>query len=238
MQGWSIKPIAHWLGLIVPPRHGPVDRIELELPGRSDHEVVAYTVHPESPVAKGERVPRWARPSLVIRDGHSLSPHNSGRPQAGDTIYILTTSDYVALLDRLFAGPTEGAADPTLYGQFVIDPDAPLGDIETTYGAVVRSDDLTLSVRDFLRRELAGDIEQGDRVALGAVDVIVRGVTEEHEIEEVGLSVEPEAPKGPEIPLFQGPRDIVRYVRERRQRRHAAAAPDADEPGESDETEH
>lgn len=235
VQGWSIKPIARWLGLIVPPRHGPVDRIELELPGRSDHEVVAYTVHPESAVARGERVPRWARPSLVVRDGHSLSPHNSGRPQAGDTIYILTTSDYVELLDRLFAGPTEGDADPALYGEFVIDPDAPLGEIAATYGAVVQANDVTLTVRDFLRRELAGDIEQGDRVTLGPVDVIVRGVTEEHEIEEVGLSVEPEVPKGPDIPLFQSVGDIIRYVRERRERRRVASV--ADEPGKTGEDE-
>jgi len=221
VQGWSIKPIARWLGLTVPPRHGPVDRIELELPGRGDHEVVAYTVHPESPVAKGERIPRWARPSLVIRDGHSLSPHNSGRPQPGDHIYILTTSEYVELLDRLFAGPTEGATDPALYGEFVIDAEAPLGMIAATYGATVASADMELTVRDYLRGGLAGDIEQGDRLSLGPVDIIVRRVSDEHEIEEVGLSVEPESPNAPVIPLFQSPRDVINYVRDRRRRRAA-----------------
>lgn len=230
VQGWSIKPIARWFNLTVPPRRGPVDRIELELPGRGNHEVVAYTVHPESAVAKGERIPRWARPSLVIRDGHSLSPHSSGRPQPDDRIYILTTSEYVDLLDRLFAGPTEGAADPALYGEFGIDPEAPLGDIAATYGATVPPDDTELTVRDFLRQRLAGDIERGDRVSLGPVDVIVRGVSDEHEIEEVGLSVEPEEPKGPTIPLFQSPREIVNYIRQWRTRAVAgSAAPSADE---------
>lgn len=224
LQGWSIKPIARWLGLTVPPRHGPVDRIELELPGRGDHEVVAYTVHPESPVARGERIPRWARPSLVIRDGHSLSPHNSGRPQAGDRIYILTTSEYVELLDRLFAGPTEDTTDPALYGEFGIDPEAPLGVIAATYGAVVAPEDIDLTVREHLRKVLAGDIEQGDRVSLGPVDIIVRGVSEEHEIEDVGLSVDPEEPKEPAIPLFQSPRDIINYFRERRRKREALDA--------------
>jgi len=224
VQGWSIKPIARWLGLTVPPRHGPVDRIELELPGRGDHEVVAYTVHPESPVAKGERIPRWARPSLVIRDGHSLSPHNSGRPQPGDHIYILTTTEYVELLDRLFAGPTEGATDPALYGEFVIDAEAPLGMIAATYGATVAPADMELTVRDYLRRGLAGDIEQGDRLSLGPVDIIVRRVSDEHEIGEVGLSVEPGAPNAPVIPLFQSPRDVINYVRDRRRRRATVEA--------------
>ena len=58
VQGWTIGPLARWLKLLVPPRIGPVDRIELELPGRGNHEIVAYMVHPESPVAKGQRIPR------------------------------------------------------------------------------------------------------------------------------------------------------------------------------------
>ncbi|MCR4281609.1 MAG: potassium/proton antiporter, partial [Bauldia sp.] len=64
VQGWTIAPMARFLGLLVPARAGPVDRFELELPGRGDHEIVAYIVHPESAVAKGQRIPRWARPSL------------------------------------------------------------------------------------------------------------------------------------------------------------------------------
>jgi len=218
VQGWSIKPVARWLGLIVPARHGPIDRIELELPGSGDHEVVAYTVHPESPVAKGERIPRWARPSLIVRDGRSLTPHTSGRPQSGDKIYILTATVYIELLDHLFAGPAERASDPALYGQFMIEGEALLGDIAIAYGAVVPADAMDMTVRQFLRRELAGDVEQGDRISLGPVDIIVRGVSEEHEIEEVGLSVEPDSPKKPQIPLFQSPREIMRYFRELRAR--------------------
>lgn len=57
LQGWTIRPMAEKLKLTVPPRMGPVERIELELPGGEDHELVGYTVHPQSPVARGERVP-------------------------------------------------------------------------------------------------------------------------------------------------------------------------------------
>jgi cell volume regulation protein A len=213
LQGWSISPVARWLGLVVPPRHGPVDRIELELPGRGDHEIVAYTVHPESPVARGERIPRWARPSLVMREGRSLRPHNYGRPQPDDRVYILTTPDYIDLLDHLFAGPAERAADPALYGEFVIDSEAQLAELTTISGAVIPADAREMTIRQYLRRELAGDIEQGDRVSLGPVDVIVRGVSDEHEIEEVGLAVDPEHPERPEMPLVRGSREFVALVR-------------------------
>jgi cell volume regulation protein A len=233
LQGWSIAPVARWLGLIVPPRHGPVDRIELELPGHGNHEIVAYTVHPESPVARGERIPRWARPSLVVRDGRSLRPHNYGKPQPDDRVYILTTSDYIDLLDHLFAGPAEGATDPGLYGEFMIDSEAPLADLAATYGAVIPTDAKEMTVRQYLRRELAGDIEQGDRVSLGPVDIIVRGVTEEHEIEEVGISVDPEHPERPEIPLFQSPKEIAALMRRlaRKASRKALPAPPEEPEG-------
>jgi hypothetical protein len=50
-------------------------------------------------------------------------------------------------------------------------------------------------------------------VSLGPVDIIVRGVTEEHEIEEVGIAVDPEHPERPEIPLFQSPKEIAAFMR-------------------------
>jgi hypothetical protein len=73
-------------------------------------------------------------------------------------------------------------------------------------------------------------------VSLGPVDIIVRGVSEAHEIEEVGLSVEPEEPRGPVIPLFQSPRDMINYVRERRRKRAAIEeqARAADQAADSD----
>ena len=227
VQGWSIAPIARFLGLVVPARQGPVDRIQLELPGSSRHEIVVYSVHPESAVAKGQRIPRWAEPSLVIRDGRTLRRYRFGKPEAGDRIYVITTPDYIGLLDKLFAGPAAGADDPALYGEFGLTPDTRLADLAGTYPVTVAAGDEGLTVGELLRRELAGDIEPGDRVALGAVDVVVRQVNEAHAIEEVGLSMEHIAEARPRIPLFQRPDEIRALVRGwlKRQRKPAAPAP-------------
>jgi cell volume regulation protein A len=226
IQGWSIAPVARFLGVAVPSRQGPVDRIELELPGRGNHEIAGYVVHPDSPVARGERIPRWARPSLVVRDGRTLRPHRFGRPQAGDQIYVITTPEYVALLDKLFAGPAQAASDPDLYGEFAVDPEARLAEIAQVYPAVIANEDGGLSVKDFLRRQLAGDIEAGDRVPLGPVDLIVRRVNEAHEIEEAGLAMEHVEEARPRIPIFQNPKEIGDLARSwlRRARRAARVA--------------
>ena len=214
VQGWTIAPTARFLGLLVPPRAGPVDRIELELPGRGDHEIVSYVVHPESAVAKGQRIPRWARPSLIIRDGRTLRSHRFGRPLAGDQIYVITTPEYLGLLDRLFGGRPPGTEDPDFYGEFALQPDIRLADIARSYPVTIAPADANLTVAEVLRRELAGNIEPGDRISLGEVDVIVRRVDEEHNVLEVGLAMEHTATAPPSIPLFQSPKEIAALVKD------------------------
>jgi len=58
-----------------------------------------------------------------------MRPHNAGRPQPGDQVYIITTPRYLPLLDRLFGGHAPTAIeDPRLYGEFAIEPGARLAD--------------------------------------------------------------------------------------------------------------
>ena len=85
-QGWTVGPLARRLGLIVPARLGPLDKVELELPGSAHHELLAYRVAHGSPVARGERIPRWARPSRSTSEGRAQrgmrSPRATGLPGA------------------------------------------------------------------------------------------------------------------------------------------------------------
>ncbi|MEO8667615.1 MAG: potassium/proton antiporter [Bauldia sp.] len=231
VQGWTIRPMAQFLGLVVPSRLGPVDRIELELPGTGEHEIVAYVIHPDSAVARGERIPRWARPSLLVRDGRSMRPHNAGRPRPGDQVYIIATPRFLPLLDRLFGGHAVTAVeDPHLYGEFALEPDARLHDVAAVYGIMVTPGDEALTVAALFRRELAGDIEPGDRVAYGPVDLIVRQTSGDHEIEEVGLAVEPTRQSRPHIPVFQNRKEIAAFLRGLRRPRKE---PKAEQPVEA-----
>lgn len=189
VQGWTIKPAARLLKLIVPASYGPVERIELELPGNPKHEFLIYRVMEDSPLLNEGSLPRWARPSLVVRAGRSLAYEQAGQLQAGDFVYLFVPPEYVALLDRLFAKPQRpDASDKEFFGEFLVKPDSPLGDLLQAYDLPAPAGDTTSSLAGFMRAELGKHPVVGDRVAVGPVDLVVRAVFQGSEITEIGLS--------------------------------------------------
>ncbi len=240
VQGWTIGPLARRLGLIVPPRIGPLDKVELELPGSAHHELLAYTVAPGSPVARGERIPRWARPSLVVREGRSMRFQDSGRLAVGDHVYIFVPDRYPRLLDRLFASRAElGPDDEDFFGAFGVDPSRPAAELEAAYGPPLGEDERKLAIGDLVRERLGGHAEYADRVALGPIELIVRDVDEKGRVTELGLSVEPPPPP-PSVPFFLSAGELrdrlVALIRRRRGRRAPAAAekPEGQEPADGE----
>lgn len=220
VQGWSIRPVARWLGLVVPATQGPVDRVELPLPGDTNHEIVTYRVHPESPVGQGERIPRWARPTLTVRDGRSLRPGTAGRPQPGDTVHIVTIPAHVHLLDRLFAAPADvDGTDAVLYGDFPLAPETALADIGRTYGFEIPEGDAGLTAVEILRTAFGRDVEPGDRYPYGPLEFVVRGIDEDHTVTAIGISLEPAPPSRPRLPPFPVRDDLLRWLRRKVMRR-------------------
>jgi potassium/hydrogen antiporter len=223
VQGWTINPLARRLGLVVPARIGPVDKVELELPGTALHELLAYRVVPDSPVATGERIPRWARPSLVIRDGKSMRYQYAGRLQAGDYVYLFISSRYPRLLDRLFASPLPVQSDDAeFFGEFSIDPQRPAKDLDAAYDIGLAKDELDLSIDALLTKRLGGKAEFGDRVVLKNVEIIVRDVDDQGRITSAGLSLDPDSNR-PNIPVFLSAREIAALLRQRVKRRQPPA---------------
>lgn len=214
LQGWTIRPVAHWLGLIVPSRIGPVERVGLDLPGRSDHELIVYRVVSESPVLRGERLPRWARPSLVVRDGRSMRFQYAGHLKENDLLYMFVAPQYVSLLDRLFASPRELSQDDAeFFGKFTLDSNQPLSTLVEVYELrSVPQHHLEKSIAEYMLQRLGGSAEIGDRVTCGEVDLIVRDVRADGAIAEVGLAIERRENPAP-IPLFLFGVEIWRRLR-------------------------
>lgn len=225
VQGWSIAPMARWLGLVTPPRIGPLERMDLELPGRVNHEVVVYKVHPDSRAARGERVPRWARPSLIYRDGRSIRPHRIGALEAGDQVYILAPTKHVAALDALFTGILREEDDPTIYGDFLLTKDTTLGDLKKLYEIDFPGEEETMSVADILMRDLNNDTEPGDRMAYGDIDLIVRRLDDEGKIDQVGLALEHGYDKAPATRFIDRMKTRMKAAKRARHRKKQKTRP-------------
>ncbi|WP_453974150.1 potassium/proton antiporter [Amorphus sp. MBR-141] len=190
VQGWTIRPMARWLKLIVPPTIGPLDRVELELPGTAHHELVVYKVTDGSPVSRGVRIPRWARPSLIIRDGQSMKWQHVRHLQPGDNVYVFTAPRFVRLLDRLFAGPTQVAEDDRdFFGVFDVNPTQSVRVLATMYGVGLPADVADVSIADFIASRVGGRAEIGDRVAIETVELVVREVDDNGKTAAAGLAI-------------------------------------------------
>ncbi|HEV7255352.1 MAG TPA: potassium/proton antiporter [Mesorhizobium sp.] len=212
VQGWTVGPFARRLGLIVPQKIGPLEKVELELPGSAHHELLAYTVVPGSPVTRGERLPHWARPSLVVREGRSMRLREAGRLQAGDHVYIFVPDRYPRLLDRLFASPARvEPEDADFFGAFAVDPQRPASDLDAAYGpGLLGEEEKRLTIGALVMARLNGEAEYADRVSFGPIELIVRDVDENGRVSALGLSFEPATTEA--MPILPGAAPVVRAL--------------------------
>lgn len=227
IQGWTIKALAKRLALIIPPRIGAIDKVELDLPGAANHELLAYRVVAGSPVLRGERIPRWAMPSLVIRDGKSMRYQYAGRLRENDQVYLFIAPSYSKLLDRLFA--TEAPVDEDdseFFGTFAISQNTQVQNLDDAYGPLSISDsERSKTVADMITQRLGGRADYADRVRLGPIVLIVRDIDEHGHISSVGVSLEPVEP-ATQLPIFLNIRELAHAIRDyiRQKRAEARAA--------------
>lgn len=213
LQGWTIKPMAKRLGLIIPPRIGAIDKVELDLPGAANHELLSYRVVADSPVLSGARIPRWAMPSLVIRDGKSMRYQYAGRLRENDQLYLFIAPGYSRLLDRLFASKAPVHEDDSdFFGTFTISPARPLAEVDAAYGPGLFSEnDKHKTLGDYMTARLGGVAEYADRVRLGHIILIVRDLDENGHIASVGVSMEAVDPTD-NSPAFLSLRGLAKWL--------------------------
>ncbi len=190
IQGWTIGVTAQTLNMLAPAEPGLVDRLEVELPGGAELELVGYRIHPESTVARGERIPRWARPVLILRDGRSLSIHNAGPLQADDRVYLFASPRQIGALDKIYASPADDH-DPSVVGDFMISGGAPLHGLVQQYALPALPYDDVMTISDFLEREFSGKPIVGDRLSVGPIDLVVNTIDDAGGVDKVGIITDP-----------------------------------------------
>jgi cell volume regulation protein A len=202
IQGWTLAPVARLLGVALPRLQQSRARVELDLPGQTEYEIVGYPVPIGSPVLRGARLPGWARLAMVARDARILVGAESGPIAAGDYAYLLAPPGRARLLDRFFAAPRDlPPEERDFFGEFVFDGTTTLGAIARAYGLPVSPEDSTRRVSDHFAEKLNEHPVVGDRLPFGPTELIVREV-EGDRVTKVGLEIDPKtvAPPPPAAP--------------------------------------
>jgi cell volume regulation protein A len=187
IQGWSIAFAAHRLHLALPSHDHMPRRVELDLPGQLEQEIVGYPVSANSPFLRRGLLPSWARPTLVVRNEKILSPSEAEPVRAGDHVYLLAPPEKAQALDRFFVDmPPPRTPDPRLLGDFFVGADATLGALAEIYGLEISPADRETPLGDYLTARLEREPKAGDRVALGPITLVVHRMAGDH-VASVGL---------------------------------------------------
>jgi cell volume regulation protein A len=198
IHGWSIAFAARLLHVALPRHDHMPRRVELDLPGQLEQEIVGYPVAPNSPYLRRGLLPSWARPTLVVRDQKILSPPEAEPVRPGDYVYLLAPPEKAQALDRFFVDmPPPARPDPRLLGDFFVTGEHTLGELADIYGLTVAAEDKGTTLADHFGKHGRRVPRPGDVLPLGEIALVVHQVVDGRVVS-VGLrlaEVEPdEAP--------------------------------------------
>jgi len=177
VQGWTVTRAAQLLHIALPRHDHMPRRVELDLPGQLEQEIVGYPVAANSPYLRRGLLPSWARPTLVVRDQHILSPPEADPVRAGDYVYLLAPPEKAQALDRFFVAlPPPAAPDPRLLGDFFVSGDVTLGALGEIYGLEI-GDDASTSLADHFAARLKR-VKRGDTLPLGTIALVAHRVAD------------------------------------------------------------
>src|SRR6266550_4600016 len=187
IQGWTIAAAARRLHIALP-RHDPLPRrVELDLPGQLEQEIVGYPVSANSPYLKRGLLPSWARPTLVVREQKILSPAEAAPVRQGDYVYLLAPPERAQALDRFFVDmPAPARPDLHLLGDFFVTGDHTLGELAEFYGLKVSPQETATTLADYFASELKHPPKQGEVLQLGPIALVAYTVVD-GQLASVGL---------------------------------------------------
>ena len=195
VQGTTMAPLARRLQLEVPAGEDPFRRLPLDAPAAGDHELMLFPLRGknwQSPRKLGTlRLPENTAVAGVFRDRKCLQPTKDLEVCSGDVVAMFAIPGVVTELGKALSGrqAPKHLAERAFFGDFVLNGDAMLGDVEQVYG--IEFDELPpeLSLAECFARRTKGHPVVGDKVTLGPVTLVARA-TEADRVTKVGLKMD------------------------------------------------
>ena len=170
-------------------------RVELDLPGQLEQEIVGYPVAANSPYLRRGLLPSWARPTLIVREQKILSPPEADPVRPGDYVYLLAPPEKAQALDRFFVdAPPPARPDPLLLGDFFVTGDHTLGELAEIYGLSIAPEETDIALADHFATHGRRVPHAGDTLALGEIVLVAHQVTDGRVVS-VGLRLAEDEPE-------------------------------------------
>jgi potassium/hydrogen antiporter len=178
LQGWTLAAAARKLHVALPRSERGPRRVELDLPGQLEQELVGYPVRPKSLYFRRGLIPSWSKPTLVIRNEQILTPSEAEPIAPGDYIYLLAPPARAEALDRFFVDMQPSAApDPHLLGDFMVSGEHTLSELADIYGVKVGEDEVKLTLSDYFDVHLANAPKEGATLPLDSIVLVARNLS-------------------------------------------------------------
>ncbi len=178
LQGWTLAYAARRLHVALPRSDRGPRRVELDLPGQLEQELVGYRVRSRSLFFRRGLVPSWSKPTLVIRNENILSPIEADPVQPGDYIYLLAPPEKAEALDRFFVDMQPSATpDPHLLGDFMVSGEHTLGELAEIYGVKLDEGASALTLADYFDIHLDRAPKEGATLPLDAIVLVARSIS-------------------------------------------------------------
>lgn len=197
VQGTTMAPLARKLRLEVPAGEAPYRRLPLDVSAAGDHELMLFPLKGdvwETPKPLGQlRLPDNTAIAGVFRKRTCHQPTPDMEVSTGDVLAMFATPAVLPELGKALSGrhAPRYLAERAFFGDFVLNGDALLGDVEQVYG--IEFDELPpeLSLAECFARRTKGHPVVGDKVKLGPVTLVARA-TEADRVTKVGLKMDNE----------------------------------------------
>lgn len=192
LQGTTLARVARWLKLELPAEPEAMRRLSLEWSTEQNHRVWVFELDGEhwtpARTLKGVKLPDNIVISAVLR-GRELLPWTSElKLQSGDRLAVIGNDEAEKPLARLFSSVESIPAlkERTFFGAFELNANIELAALAQNFGVVVPPDQAEQQLSEYIRERLHTAPVVGDRVPLGAIELVVKAV-EAGQVTRVGL---------------------------------------------------
>jgi cell volume regulation protein A len=177
-QGWTLGVAARRLHVALPRTDRGPRRVELDLPGQLEQQLVGYSIRSKSLFYRRGLIPSWSKPTLVIRNQQILSPIEAEPIAPGDYLYLLAPPEKAEALDRFFVDMQQPAEpDPHLLGDFMVSAEHTLDELAGIYGVRLADGEAALTLADYFDVHLDRAPKQGAALPLDTIVLVARSIS-------------------------------------------------------------